>query len=218
MLFLLPSIPLIMAAAAGAQAQSFTLVSFGEPPARQVERESIERARTTFVEAPADDLLAWIINVPLEEVFNRYGTIPAVAGTRPMSPDWPDAGAGRQVLLSDGHQAAEVLLAVDGPGSFTYQVWGFTNAAGNLADYAIGQFEVRPVDGGSELTWTYTFAPRSSWTRIPLSFFVATQWSGYMTRALNNLAEGAEQAFALSSQARIADHSMRAFNGSGDDS
>jgi hypothetical protein len=45
---------------------------------------------------------------------------------------------------------------------------------------------------GAQLTWTYVFAPWSRRTRIPLSAFLATQLSGYMTAALTNLKNGAE--------------------------
>lgn len=170
--------------------------AFAEPPIRQENLETITRARSAFVDVPPDELLAWIIDVPLEDVFDRHGTIPAVAGTAPLSPVWPEVGARRRVLLSDGHQAAEVILSIEGASAFTYQVWGFTNMAGSLADYAIGRFEVAPADGGAQMTWTYAFAPRSAWTRLPLSVFVATQWSGYMTAAVSNIAQGAEQALA----------------------
>ena len=169
---------------------------FASPPVRDASRETITRSRTAHVAVPADALLSWIIDVPLEDVFGRYGTIPAVAGTQPLSDDWPDAGARRRVLLADGHQAAEIILAADGTASFTYQVWGFTNLAGSLADYAIGRFEVAPAESGAQLTWTYAFAPRSNWTRLPLSAFVATQWSGYMTAAVANIAQGAERDLA----------------------
>lgn len=190
-------LPLSLAALAScAPALPDATHAFEEPPVRQESRETITRTRSTFVDVPADDLLAWIIDVPLEDVFDRYGSIPAVAGTEPLSPDWPEVGARRRVRLSDGHQAAEVILSVEGASSFTYQVWGFTNMAGSLADYAIGRFEVAPAEGGAHVTWTYAFAPRSAWTRVPLSVFVATQWSGYMTAAVANLAEGAAQALA----------------------
>lgn len=169
---------------------------FSDPPVRVLDRETVTRTRTGFVAAPPHALLDWIIDVPLEDVFAPYGSLPAVAGTLPLSPDWPDEGARRRVLLSDGHQAAEIILSVEGTTAFTYQVWGFTNAAGGLAEYAIGRFEVIPVEGGSQLNWSYVFAPRSRGSRVLLSAFVATQWSGYMTAAFANLTGQAERAFA----------------------
>lgn len=167
---------------------------FNPPPVRQDDLETVTRIRRAFVAVPPQDLLGWLINVPLEDVFVSYGTIPAVVGTTPLSPNWPEVGARRRLLLSDGHQAAEIILKVEGQSTFTYQVWGFTNMAGRLTDYAIGRFDVERADGGAQLTWTYAFVPRSGWTQLPLSVFVATQLSGYMTRAMANLADGAERA------------------------
>lgn len=196
MLRFLPLLALPVAlAACGSTLPDATHV-FDTPPVRAQSRETITQTRVAFVAVPPQDLLLWIINVPLEDVFGRYGIIPAVAGTQPLSPNWPEVGARRRVLLSDGNQAAEMILAVEGDSAFTYQVWGFTNAAGGLTDYAIGRFEVEPAVGGARLTWTYAFAPRSGWTKPPLAVFVATQWSGYMTRAISNLVGGAEQALA----------------------
>lgn len=57
------------------------------------------RTRTVHVAALPDDLLVWIIDVPLKDVFDRHGSIPAVAGTAPLSTDWPGVGARRRVLL-----------------------------------------------------------------------------------------------------------------------
>lgn len=169
---------------------------FGPPPTRAVARETLAQTRSATIGAPPEELLAWVVEVPLEDVFGPYRSIPAVTGSEPLAGRWPDEGAQRRVLLADGHQAAEVLLERQSGSSFTYQVWGFTNAAGDLASYAIGRFEVAPEQGGSRLTWTYAFRPKSGLARLPLSIFVSKQWSGYMTVAFDRLASVAQQHFA----------------------
>lgn len=194
----LPAIALVGALSACAPTRPDMAHVFTDPPVRAPDRETVTRTRTGFVAAPPYALLDWIMDVPLEDVFAPYGSIPAVSGTRPLSPNWPEEGARRRVLLADGHQAAEIILSVEGTTAFTYQVWGFTNAAGGLAEYAIGRFEVIPAEGGSQLNWSYAFAPRSRGSRVLLSVFVATQWSGYMTAAFANLTDQAERAFAAS--------------------
>lgn len=189
-----PMIALVMAAglAGCTVAPQQGLVEFSAPPERSVPAETVRHSETAFVAVPPEALIPWIIDAPLEDVFDATGSLPAVAGTKPLTRDWGKAGSQRRVLLGDGHQAAEIILTVNRGRSFTYQVYGFTTSASLLANYAIGTFEAVRVPGGSQLTWTYSFAPKSGLTRVPLGIFVSKEWSAYMGAAMANMKRMAE--------------------------
>ncbi|WP_111656259.1 SRPBCC family protein [Isoalcanivorax indicus] len=176
--------------------------SFSTEPPRQVDRSSIIHTVEVDIQAPADALLDWIITVPLEDVFLAYRSLPGVATSEVLTDTWGTPGTRRRVRLEDGHQVVEQLLSVVPGEHFSYQLWGFTNEAGLLAEYAIGRFELESRPGGelTRVTWTYSFTPKGPVRRIPLSLFVRTNWRGYMSAALERLGAEADSHFAAAAQ------------------
>ena len=114
------------------------LVSFNQPPTIPDTVSGISHTEKVSVVGTPNDLITYLINLPLEEVFEEVEGLPAVDRTEPMTPDWGRVGTERRVILADGHQAAERLLEIKPSQSFRYQVWGFTNSAGSFARYAVG--------------------------------------------------------------------------------
>lgn len=157
--------------------------------------DGVSHSRSVVVAAEKAELVEWLVEVPLEAIFEPAGFLPAVTGTTLVTEDWGRPGTRRVVLLADGHQAVEELLTLNPTEGFSYRVWGFTNMAGMLATAATGRFAVTDHPDGTRITWTYTFHPRSFLTRLPLMGFVATSWSRYMTASLDNMARLIEEEF-----------------------
>lgn len=162
-----------------------------------VEAGWITHTAEIVIDTPIGFYDAWRQEVPLSDILPGAPGIPAVAGTEPVSGEWDEVGARRRILLADGHQAVEQVLANDGPSLFRYQVWGFTSPAGRFTDYAVGEF--RLTEAGPDrtrVTWTYAFDPRSPFARIPLWLFVQTQFRPFMEAGLERMKAGAEAAWA----------------------
>jgi hypothetical protein len=111
-----------------------------------------------------------------------------------LSGTWPAVGAVRRVRLEDGHYVLEQVLVNEFPGVFRYQVWGFTNAAGNLVKYAVGEFRyVALAADKTQFTWTYRMRPRSALLRPIINNFVANRFAPFMEGGMQGVAAGAPQ-------------------------
>ena len=132
----------------------------------------------------------------LPALLTGYGPLPAVTGVRAGAGAWGEVGATRTIRLSDGSAAAERVLVADrpaagAPGRFAYRVTDYTNALRYFAARADGTWVFAPDGrGGTEVVWTYTFAPVSPWAAPALWPVVAGPLRGYMKRVLRRFAGG----------------------------
>lgn len=104
----------------------------------------------------------WMDQGQMVKALRSTGAVAKPAEITYLSGNWPQVGAVRRVKLEDGHYVLERVLASEFPSLFRYQVWGFTNSAGNLVKYATGELRYAPLGGGkTRFTWTYRLRPRS---------------------------------------------------------
>lgn len=186
--------------AGAAAAEATSPVRFDGPLPQQVDHSPIQNQERAVVAVDRARLLRWIINVPLEDIFDEYSMLPRIVRTEPITSHWGKVTSRRRVVLADGHQAAEEILHISEGRAFSYMVFGFTNAAGYLAEYAIGQFELHDHPRGTEIVWTYSYYPRNLLTRVPLYIFVRKTWNGYMETSLANLTGIVNQQFGASAE------------------
>jgi hypothetical protein len=74
-------------------------------------------------------------------------------------------------------------------------VWGFTDRERILNNYLVGEFQHREVPGGTAVKWTYSFHQRSLLAGPLLSMEVRRRVPDFMRSALQNMKQGAEQAY-----------------------
>jgi hypothetical protein len=131
--------------------------------------------------------------VPLEEIFNRFGPIPGVKGTRDQTGDWDEVGQTRVVELTDGSQAQEELTTYDRPRHFAYRLSELTGPLRLLVDHADGAWWFADRgDGTTGVTWTYCFEPRFG-GRWVTRCVIAPFWRRYAGRALDRAVRIAER-------------------------
>ena len=130
-----------------------------------------------------------IVPIDLATVFESYGPLPGVTGTRGLEGGWDHVGASRVVELSDGSEAPEVITAYERPGYFGYTVGPFGSAPLNrLIDVALGEFWFEAWgDGTTAIRWSYTFVPRSAVAKPLVRLVVGTMWRGYAKRTLERM-------------------------------
>ena len=146
---------------------------------------AVTHRESILIDASLERYVEWTSRAPLEEVLQGSDDVPRVVDTEPVIGAWDQVGARRRVVLEDGNYAAEQILEKDGPGSFRYQVWGYTSPTPRLIiHYAIGEFEVTEEDGMTRVDWTYSFKPRVGLARPALRRFVEGTWADYMRLVL----------------------------------
>jgi hypothetical protein len=125
-----------------------------------------------------------IAPIALERIFERFGPMPGVVGTREQTGEWDHVGATRVVELGDGSEARERITAHAAPSHFAYRVSGFTGPVRLLVEYADGAwwFSAAP-GGGTQIRWTYVFQPLA-WRGWLAHAAVAPVWRGYARHAL----------------------------------
>ncbi len=108
---------------------------------------------------------------------------------------WGDVGARRRVIRKDGNQTLEDVLENRQPTLFRYEVWGFTDSARILTNYAVGEFQYGEVPSGTAVKWTYSFHSTSLLTKPFLSWKVQTDFAEFMRSALQSMKQQAEQSY-----------------------
>lgn len=142
------------------------------------------------------------VAVDLPALITGYGPLPGAAAVRPGTGVWGDVGSSRTVVFTDGAAATERVLTAERPdetdagprssGRFVYRVSDYTNALRRFASHADGDWRFAPDGrGGTQITWTYSFTPRSAPLALPLWPVVAGPVRGYMKRVLATFIAGA---------------------------
>lgn len=145
---------------------------------------------TISIEIEADREKVFTITVPIDlpSIFKASGLIPAVIATNPPTGSpWNVPGLERQVLLADGNRVREKLLQVEFPSYFCYKVFDFTNFIGWFALSAIGEWQFKPNEKGTQVTWTYTFCSKNPLFKPLLVAIVEVPFHNYMKQALLTL-------------------------------
>lgn len=182
----------LVSSASCAPAPPATAPDYSAPPPEISQDFHIENQEVVTIDLPRDDFLRWKKSTDLSSILTATEGMPAVERTVMLSGgEWGDVGDRRRVELADGHYAVETILESTDE-RFRYQVWGFTNQAGQFADYAMGEFIYEDKGDHTVVTWTYRFRPNSRLARIPLSRFVRNSFQGFMENGLSRMKSEAE--------------------------
>lgn len=153
-------------------------------------RYEVSITRSAVIPGAPDRVFAFIAAEDvLPKVLTGYGPLPAVVRTSGNTGPWDQPGSERVVHLADGSTAREQVTRYAAPADFAYRVWDFGNPVIRaLASEARGEWVFRPVAGGTELAWTYTFTAHNAVASLPLSAITQWLWRGYMDVCLDNTA------------------------------
>ena len=144
--------------------------------------------KTTVLPGDVETVFRFIVAQDvLPKILTGYGPLPGVVGTSDVTGRWDVPGSSRTVHLKDGGTAREQVTGYHLPESFRYRVWDFSSAVlGPLVNEARGEWTFKPVEGGTEVTWTDTFAAKNAFAAVPTSFIGHVLWAGYMQVCLDN--------------------------------
>jgi hypothetical protein len=123
----------------------------------------------------------------LPEVLTGFGLVPGVVSTSDVTGPWDTPGSSRTVHLAGGSTAHEEVKEYSRPSYFAYRVSDPTFSLRYLMAHARGQWWFDSVEGGTYVRWTYTFRAKGMLTKLPLTLFARTQWTGYMDVCLKNV-------------------------------
>lgn len=141
-----------------------------------------------FVPYPIEDVFVFVsADDVLPKILTGYGMLPGVTSVSEVSGPWDRPGSHRIVHLADGSTLRERLTDYIRLSYFAYEVSNPSFALKHLMTKARGQFRFESVDGGTAVKWTYTFYAKNRVTRMPLMFFVRSQWKGYMNTCVANI-------------------------------
>ncbi len=145
---------------------------------------------TTTGIAPADPARTFDILTPSDPVrfYPRSGIIPATQRVEGQTGAWDAPGQTRVLHLSDGSSVRETTKVVESPSFFAYELTDFTKAFGPIVDHARAEWRFDAVDGGTLITWTYTFfaRPGRGWL---VALIVHLAWAGYMRKVMPGLVD-----------------------------
>jgi len=145
--------------------------------------------------APATPAQTFRILTPISPVgfYPRFRVIPAVTAVTGQTGAWDAAGQTRTLHLSDGSSVVETTTDLTKPGPkragfFAYELTDFTKVFGPLVDHARAEWRFEPAEGGTLVTWSYTFfgRPGRGWI---VGLIVRLAWAAYMRRVIVGLVD-----------------------------
>jgi hypothetical protein len=147
---------------------------------------NISTTLTRTSERPPDVVYPALLHCDAVRVFRPVGALPGVAAVQLHHNRWGHQGDTRTITLTDGSTAREALTAVAAPHAFTYTVSAYTSILRLLVSRGESTFTCSPTTtGGTRITWTYAYTPRSVLVR-PLVWLVRVLlWERYMTAAFD---------------------------------
>ncbi|MDP3382237.1 MAG: SRPBCC family protein [Phenylobacterium sp.] len=175
----------------------------GERVLNEISQTGPSAEASTTVAASLAKVWAIFVPIDLAQLFpTGSGPIPAVVGTSDQTGPWDVVGSARRVRLADGTSVREEILASapcdgaapsGGRARFAYRVNGFSGPLAALTTAAFGEWTfVEAAPGRTEISWRYTFVPRSGLMAVPLSALIVLFWRTYMRRGIENVRRLAE--------------------------
>lgn len=148
-------------------------------------------ASSTVVAATPEAAYDALCAAPLEALFSsRSGPIAPVARCEGQVGEWGTAGQSRTVVLRDGSNNLETLVAADrATQDYRYRLSDFKGPFKLLITSIDGQFSFAPEGSGTRVTWTWALHPVHGLTAPVLrvvGFFwrrwAAAMWPRYAAR------------------------------------
>jgi len=140
--------------------------------------------------APADPARTFDVLTPSDPArfYPRFLVIPAVVAVTDQTGKWDAVGRTRTLHLSDGSTVVETSTDVDRPGFFAYELTRFTKVFGPLVDHARAEWRFDAAEGGTLISWSYTFfgRPGRGWI---VALIVRLAWAAYMRRVIVGLVD-----------------------------
>jgi len=154
-------------------------------------------AATVEAIAPGDPAHVFDVLTPSDpsRFYPRFGVIPAVVAVTDQTGAWDAVGQTRMLHLSDRSTVVETTTDVDRPAFFAYELTDFTRVFGPLVDHARAEWRFEPAEGGTRITWSYTFFGRPGRGGI-VALIVRMAWAAYMRRVIVGLVDEARRAQA----------------------
>ncbi len=150
------------------------------------------RSSTATVQgiAPAGTIRTFDILTPSDpsRFYPRFRVIPAVVAVENQTGALDAVGQTRTLKLSDGSSVVETTTDVARPAFFAYELRDFTKIFGPLVDHARAEWRFDPVEGGTRITWTYTFVGRRGRGWI-VALIVMAAWAAYMRTVMVGLVD-----------------------------
>jgi len=145
---------------------------------------------TTVGIAPADPARTFDILTPSDPTrfYPKFRIIPATVRVGNQTGGWDAVGQTRTLHLSDGSSVRETTTDVERPGFFAYELTDFTKAFGPIVDHARAEWHFDAVEGGTRVTWTYTFFARPGRGWI-VALIVKLAWAAYMRKVMPGLVD-----------------------------
>lgn len=136
--------------------------------------------------APPHQVFVALTQHDAARFYPRSGLLPAVVAVRDQTGGWDAAGQTRTLELSDGSSLTETLRSAEYP-VFAYDLTEFTKLFGVLVAHGHSEWLVAPEEGGSSISWTYSFTSRPGWGLV-VAAVVRFAWAPYMRKVLPPIA------------------------------
>jgi hypothetical protein len=154
----------------------------------------ISAKRSIVVPRPQNEVFEFCTqNDTFERTLRPLGPIAGVAKVELRDGDIVQTGAHRTITLTDGSVLEEEVLDYTPPERHQYR-WkkGLKPPFSWLVHSGTGCWEFSPVNGGTQIEWSYVFELRSS-LAYPIAFPIIALFERWLAQGLGNIASELEK-------------------------
>lgn len=158
----------------------------------------IKKTAVVDIVSPVQRVFGYIsAEESLPKFLKKYGPVHAVTGAKMHKGPWSVPGAYRTLHFDSGDTLREELLVFQPFSYFAYCISDFSNVTKYLCHIAYGEFNFKPLNGTTQVSWTYSFKPRNFLTSILLSAFMSLYFKKYMQQGLQLAKEDIERQHSI---------------------
>lgn len=141
---------------------------------------------TTVLNAPLSEAWAFWRQNSITDFLEPTDRIPEIAGFEVLKGNWGEPGSIRRVIFQGGGSALErVLTSTDS--EFSYQIWNIETSSGRFINHIYGKFEAQPVEGGTEINWSYNVKPVAFFARPSIASFLRNDFAPFMEGGMQGM-------------------------------
>ncbi len=151
----------------------------------------ISASHSIITETPFKDAFAAVISFDVPTLFKDHGPLPGAQRVENTKGDWSAVGDTRDIYLTDGSSVHEEVIKLEPTKHAAFRLSGYAAPLKFLVIEGASLWDFEEVSNQqTKVTWTYSYTPRSAFTKPLVNLIVKTLWSGYMQASLGRLKTG----------------------------
>lgn len=148
----------------------------------------IAASHSIDIDKPLEEAFHSVIFFDVPSIIQDHGPLPGAARVEPIKGTWREIGDSRRIILTNGSSVHEEIIKYDLNKHAAFRLSEYAAPLKQLVSQGSSVWDFEDLgDGKTRVQWTYSYIPRSAFTKPLVVLLMKTLWPGYMKAALARL-------------------------------